>query len=112
MRMAVRQEPAVEPGLTVKTVYCNRAANRSAHKTDQYKDYELILRRGQPFSLTIVPTTDLPSGTEIATKAVFQMQSVSTKLLVKAFEVDTVTTVHGTAIRVELKTPVTAAVGR
>lgn len=106
------EQAMIEPQLAIKTVYSNLAANRTAHRTDQYEAFELIVRRGQPFALILVPERDLPSGSVIATKAIFQLQSLTEDTYMSAFEVETETTVNGSAIRVELKTPVKAAIGR
>ena len=46
----------------IEDVELNVTKNRSAHHTERY-DYDgLIVRRGQPFNLTLVTKKPLPSG--------------------------------------------------
>ena len=95
--------------MEIESIDCHLNENRSYHHTNRYDDPGLIVRRGQSFLLTLMARQPLPPGSIIATHAIFQL--VGRKYKPYAFEVDTVCSVEGKCIKIELKTPTDVAVG-
>ena len=99
-----------EEKIKICNVQTNIQANCAAHFTNLYEVSDLILRRGQPFSLTLVTTRPLPAYTAISCSVVFQL--VSTKPSVHfSFEVNTTLSLNGNTISLICKAPPDSPIG-
>ena len=113
--------PADEPSgsdatpLEVTGVNFNIAKNESEHHTPLYDTPMLVVRRGQKFTITLTNRTALPEGAVLVARASFMLNPVSLTFHTRkpnSFEVDTVVSVAGREITVDLCTPGNTPIGR
>ena len=105
-------EPVFALPVEVKGVDLNLEENRRVHRTDYYDDSGLIVRRGQAFSLTVAAQQSLPAKAKVVSRATFQLTTTNRFRRLYTFEVDTVATVEGSSIKIDLKTPADVSVGK
>lgn len=81
------------------------------HHTNRYSKQDLVLRRGQLFSVSLKLATPI-SGNKLVTRATFALLGDNYYQRPYSFEVVTVSKATGTTLNVEMKTPADVPVGR